>query len=61
MIEPAPGPANIYFLQAKDGSGYRRTPKDRVNAMIENGEAEWAGSDWDEETQSYAHFADRTR
>lgn len=58
---PTPGPVNIYFLQNRDGTGYRRVSKSRVNAMIESGRAEWVGTDWNEETQSYAHFADRIR
>ena len=52
---------NIYFLQTVDGTGYRRVPRDEVNAMIERGDAEWVGTDYDEETCTYAHFADRIR
>jgi hypothetical protein len=50
---------NIYFLQTVDGKSYRHTTREKVNAMIEAGKAEWVGTDGDEETNIVAHYADR--
>jgi hypothetical protein len=50
---------NLYFIQTQDRKGYVQSTRDKVNALIEKGEAEWAGSDGDEETDTVSHFADR--
>jgi hypothetical protein len=50
---------NIYFLQTRDGKTYRRSTREKVNALIEAGKAEWVGTDGDEETNIVAHYADR--
>ena len=50
---------NIYYLQTRDGKSYRRSTREKVNALIETGKAEWVGTDGDEKTNIVAHYADR--
>jgi len=51
---------NLYFLEAEDGT-YRLSTRDKVNALIEKGEAEWVGSDPDEDHNAVIHYADRIK
>jgi len=55
------GIENLYYLQTRDGKSYRRSSKDRVNALIEKEGAEWIGTDYDEEKDAIVHYADRIR
>lgn len=50
---------NLYFIQARDGKSYDKSTREQVNALVEKGEAEWAGSEGDEEADLVCHFADR--
>lgn len=50
---------NIYQLQTRDGQSYHRSTRERVNALIEKGQAEWVGTDYDEEADAIIHYADR--
>jgi hypothetical protein len=50
---------NVYRLQTLDGKSYAPSSRDRVNALIETERAEWIGTDWDEETDTVVHYADR--
>lgn len=50
---------NLYMLQTKDGQDYAPSNRQHVNRLIELGEAEWVGTDGDEETDIVTHYADR--
>ena len=50
---------NRYMLQGKDGEGYFPSNRRQINRMIEHGQAEWAGTDPDEENDAVIHYADR--
>lgn len=49
---------NIYYLQTRDGRSYRQASQNEVNVLIENGKAEWAGTDGDEDSDTVTHYAD---
>jgi hypothetical protein len=50
---------NVYRLQGPDGQTYNLTTREAINARIERGWAEWVGTDYDEKTDTYVHYADR--
>ena len=50
---------NVYWLQGPDGKSYNLTTREEVNERIEKGWAEWVGTDYDEKTDTYVHYADR--
>ena len=50
---------NAYRLQRVDGQEYEPMTREEVNARIEKGWAEWIGTDYDEKTDTYVHYADR--
>lgn len=52
-------PRNVYRLQTRDGKSYAPSSRDRCNALVTTGRAEWAGTDYDEDKDAYVHFADR--
>jgi len=55
----APVTKNAYRLQRVDGQEYEPMTREEVNARIEKGWAEWIGTDYDEKTDTYVHYADR--
>jgi hypothetical protein len=54
-------PPNLYRLQTEDGESYSPSTRDKVNALIESGGAEWVGTDFNEEVGAYVHYADRIK
>lgn len=50
---------NLYMLQGKDDDEYYSSNRRQINRMIEAGQAEWVGTDSDENTVT--HYADRIR
>lgn len=50
---------NLYYLQTRDGKSYRRSTQEKVNALIEKGEAAWSVSEYDEDQYAVVHYADR--
>lgn len=50
---------NLYYIQTRDGKSYRRSTREKVNALIEEGRAEWSGSEYDEDLDAVVHYADR--
>ena len=52
---------NLYRLEKRDGNGYAPASKLRVNTLVENGQAIWIGTDYDEDRDAYVHYADRVR
>lgn len=60
MGEVAPAMTdNVYRLQTWDGSGYAPVSKERCNTLVEEGKAEWVGTNYDEARDAYVHYADR--
>lgn len=50
---------NLYRLQSRDGQIYVPILREKVNALIEKGLAEWVGTDYNAERDAYIHYADR--
>lgn len=50
---------NAYRLQGPDGQTYNPATLDEINARIELGWAKWIGTDYDEKTDTFVHYADR--
>jgi hypothetical protein len=50
---------NLYYLQTRSGYSYNRSTREKVNALIEKGGAEWIGTDYDEDRDEFVHYADR--
>lgn len=50
---------NVYRLQGPDGQTYNVTTREDINNRIEQGWAEWIGTDYDEKKDEFVHYADR--
>lgn len=50
---------NLYMIEKYDKTAYVKSTKERVNALVEKGEAYWVGTDWDEAADTVTHYADR--
>ena len=50
---------NLYYIQTRNGKSYRRSTREKVNDLIEKGEAEWSVSEYDEDQYAIVHYADR--
>lgn len=60
MGEVAPAMTeHLYYLQSRSGKAYSRTTREKINALIEKGEAEWSGVDGHEEKDQVIYYADR--
>lgn len=50
---------NHYFLENEEGSGYSRVTRRRLNRMVKQEQAEWIGTDYNQDRNAYEHYARR--